>query len=172
MHVSITTPQPPRGTRRTALTRWGGKRTTVAVLVQVAALSALVLPVSVYASQTSRHKWWQDADVRTELGLTPQQSGELEQIFQSMMPRFKAAKEDLQREEKVLSRLVEESKDEVAVSQQIDRVEAARSELSKARTLMTFRMHRVLSPDQRARLKTVYERNSRARRERRKDEKN
>ena len=34
----------------------------------------------------------------------------------------------------------------------IDRVEAARSALAKTRTLMLYRMHRLLSPEQRVRL--------------------
>ena len=53
-------------------------------------------------------------------------------------------------EEHALSQLVADmSVEEGDVTRQVDRVEAVRSELSKTRLLMVFRMYRVLEPDQR-----------------------
>ena len=56
----------------------------------------------------------------------------------------------LNAEERTLSQLVADMNvEEIDVTRQIDRVEAARSELSKTRILMVFRMHRVLTATQR-----------------------
>ena len=57
-------------------------------------------------------------------------------------------------EERTLSRMIANMQvEEIDITRQIDRVEAARSELSKTRTLMVFRMYRVLNPAQRTALK-------------------
>ena len=56
----------------------------------------------------------------------------------------------LNAEERTLSRLVGDlDVEEIDVTRQIDRVEAARSEISKSRILMVFRMHRILTETQR-----------------------
>lgn len=108
------------------------------------------------------HKWWQSEEVKTELGLTAQQSGQIEEIFQGTLPRLRAAKEELDRHEKSLSKaLADPAASESQVTHQIDKVESARAELGKLRTLMLFRMHRVLSPEQREKLKAHYERRAR-----------
>jgi Spy/CpxP family protein refolding chaperone len=117
----------------------------------------------VSANQQRSHKWWMSDEGKAELGLTEQQSAEIEAIFQESLPRLRATKNELDREEQVLSGLIETSRDEAQVVQQIERVEAARSEMSKTRTLMLFRMHQVLSTQQRAKLKAMYERRDRDR---------
>ena len=56
----------------------------------------------------------------------------------------------LNAEERTLSQLVGDMDvEEIDVTRQIDRVEATRSELSKTRILMVFRMHRNLTQTQR-----------------------
>jgi Spy/CpxP family protein refolding chaperone len=103
-------------------------------------------------------RWWLAEDVKAQLGMTSQQSAQVEEIFQGTMPRLRDGKRELDRQERELSRLIAEgTADETMVAQQIDRVEAARADMSKTRTLMLFRMHRVLSPDQRARLKAIHD---------------
>ena len=60
----------------------------------------------------------------------------------------------LNAEERMLSQMIANMQvEEIDITRQIDRVEAARSELSKTRTLMVFRMYRVLDPTQRSALK-------------------
>jgi Spy/CpxP family protein refolding chaperone len=113
------------------------------------------------SGKPSHRKWWQSDDVRTQLGLTAQQSTQIEEIFQATLPKLRAAKEDLDRREAGLSRVLGDiAATEAQVAHYVDKVELARAELSKLRTLMLFRMHRVLSPEQRDRLKAV-ERSSR-----------
>lgn len=126
--------------------------------------TAVLTAAAATADQTRPHndparplKWWQADRFKAELGLTPQQSAAIEELFQSSLPRLRAAKEALDREEAELSTLIgAEEADESRVFTQIDRVEALRSELSKTRTLMLFRMRRILTPEQRVKLNTLH----------------
>ena len=98
-------------------------------------------------------KWWQSPVCKSRVGLTDAQTAEIERIFQSVRDELRAEKAELERQEAALSRLLEESNDdEAVVVRTVDRVEAARSALAKTRTLMLYRMHRLLSKEQRARL--------------------
>ena len=61
--------------------------------------------------------------------------------------------------EAVLSRTIQENTADVfTVSQQVDKVEAARSAYNKARTVMLYRMNLVLKPDQRIKVKAMNDR--------------
>lgn len=102
-------------------------------------------------------KFWQ-GESKTELGLTNQQSSEIEQIFRSTLPRLEAAKDRIDKLEATLSQTIKDNTAEIAVvAQQVDRLEAARADLSKTRTLMLYRMRGVLSAEQRAKLQTLWE---------------
>jgi Spy/CpxP family protein refolding chaperone len=117
-------------------------------------------------ARPERHKWWLSEQVKSEVGLTDQQSKEIEQIFQAVRPRLKAGWEELDRLEQEVSHLMTEGEsDEGRISTAIDRVEAARAALNKTRTLMLFRIYRVLSPEQRVKLKAFHERRDRERRQ-------
>ncbi len=108
-------------------------------------------------------KWWSSASGRAATGLTDAQSAEIERIFQSVLPELRAEKAELERQEQVLTRLLgTDSADEAVVIRTIDRVEAARSALAKTRTLMLYRMRRVLSPEQRVRLDDYHKHQERA----------
>ncbi len=108
--------------------------------------------------RSGRTKWWQSERFRQELALSADQSARIEEIFQATLPSLITAKAELDRVEGVLSDLVADATvDEARIGQQIDRVEKARSELSKIRTLMLFRMHRILTPEQRVKLKALHE---------------
>ncbi len=121
-------------------------------------LLALALSVGAGAAGTSEtgkpsSKWWQNPVCKTRVGLTNGQAAEIERIFQSVRVELRAEKAELEKQEAALSRLLTDSTaDEAVVVRTIDRVEAARSALAKTRTLMLYRMHRLLSPEQRVRL--------------------
>lgn len=114
------------------------------------------------AAPSPRPKWWQSSECRVEVGITDEQSSTIERIFQSVLPELRAEKAELERQETVLARLLkDESANEATVIRTIDRVEAARSALAKTRTLMLYRMHRVLSPEQRVRLDAYHQKQER-----------
>lgn len=96
------------------------------------------------------HRWWQSDEVKTLIELTDTQSAALDTIYRKTLPKQRESMRRLNAEEGILSQLVGDmAVEEIDVSRQVDRVESARSELSKTRILMVFRMHRVLTERQR-----------------------
>lgn len=146
--------------------------TALVLLPAVDATAAALFPSTDRTQPTrqgqehGRHKWWQDERFKAELGLTAQQAQEVEQIFQSALPRLRTGKQQLDQLEADLSKMIKDrSADEHTVAQQIERVEAARADLNKARTLMQYRMHRVLSADQNVKLHAIFDRERKDRKE-------
>lgn len=112
-----------------------------------------------------RWKWW--LYDRAELGITDLQSRDINQIFESNIPKLRETRQEMDRAEEELSRTIKEHKADIAqISLLVDRLEGARSQNSKIRTLMLYRMHLLLSADQRAKLEVLRARQEAARRER------
>ena len=99
-----------------------------------------------------RPKWWIDAKLRAELGITDQQSAALEAIWQKGLPMRIEGRERQEKLEATLSQMILTAVDEASFVAQLDKVEAARSESNKARLLMLYRMNRILRPEQRLKL--------------------
>jgi len=128
-----------------------------AVLVMVSAASS--------AQQRARYKWWQDAQTKQAIGLTDDQSTRVEAFFQETLPKLQALKKNIDALEAELSTMIRERRaDESTVAAKIDEVEDARCEANKARTLMLYRMHRVLSPEQDQKLKELHDKREQERR--------
>jgi Spy/CpxP family protein refolding chaperone len=107
-------------------------------------------------------KWWISEEGRREFGLSDAQSRDLEAVFQSVVPTLKAQKVDVDRYQKELSALLGDVKArEADVVMAVDRLEKAQSALSKTRTLMLFRMYRLLTPEQRAKVQAHYDQRAR-----------
>jgi Spy/CpxP family protein refolding chaperone len=120
-------------------------------------LSILVIVLlSVSPAVAQGFKWWQNENFRRELGLTPEQSARLEEIFQASQPTLRTQKQAFDRADAGLERLVETG-DEGAVIQQLNVVEAARAELNKSRTMMLLRMRRILTSDQRVKFTALHQ---------------
>ena len=110
-------------------------------------------------------KWWQDEKLKAELRLSAEQSTRIEDIFTASFAKMKEKVDELNRREEQLSNLI--SGNDVTEAQLIkeaDQVEALRSSLSKDRTLMLFRMRRVLSAEQRSKLVEIQKAQERDRR--------
>ena len=107
-------------------------------------------PVDAANQNGQRHGWWLSDEVRAHVELTDDQSARLDRIYKRALPKLRDSMRRLNAEEHTLSQLVADmGVEEIDVTRQVDRVEAVRSELSKTRLLMVFRMYRVLEPDQR-----------------------
>ena len=118
-----------------------------------------VLSFSAVASaQPLQWFWWKMEPTRNDLALTADQSTQIEAIFQEGIAQLQKQKDELDRLEGELSRLIETMADEAQVTQQIDRVEAVRSTLNKTRTLMLLHMRQVLKPEQRLKLNALRDR--------------
>jgi hypothetical protein len=113
-----------------------------------------------------RPKFWQDPKLRQELGISESQSAQIESIWSSSIPALRDAHKDLDGLEAILSRTIQENTADVfTVSQQVDKVEAARSAYNKLRTVMLYRMNLVLNQDQRIKVKAMNDRYEEQRRQ-------
>lgn len=112
-------------------------------------------------------KWWQSERFQRELTLTSEQVTRLEEIFQAKQPKLRRQKDTLDALEERLSKLVADARaSEADASALVDEVEAARSALSKSRTLMLFKMRRILTSDQHVKLTALHQQWERERRSR------
>src|SRR5262245_40223629 len=98
-------------------------------------------------------KWWIDPQLRAELGITDAQSAAVEDVWQKSVQKLRDGRAQLEKQEDLLSQMIKDDAAEAAVMAQIDRVENMRADLSKARALMIYRMNKVLTPEQRAKVK-------------------
>src|SRR5262245_35324703 len=127
-------------------------------------LSAVVLVagiagVDMRASQAQQpFFWWRSEEVKRELKLKADQAARIDKIFESTRPELRQEMDELTKYDAKFQKLLETSTDEALLARQIDRVETARANLNKTRSVMITRMRLVLSPEQRQRLKAVYER--------------
>ena len=116
--------------------------------------------------ERERWKWW--LYDRTELGINDQQSASINAIFESTLPKLRETRQELDRAEEEMARIIKEHKADLAVvSGQLDRLEGARSLHNKTRTLMLYRMHLLLSAEQRTKLEALRARRDAERRDRR-----
>ena len=113
--------------------------------------------------QAQGFKWWQNEPFQKRLGLTSDQSRRIEDVFQAALPNLRRAKQQLDSQEGELSKLVNGAAEDAALAQQVERVEAARSELNKTRTLMLLRIRRILTADQRVKLDAIHKERERER---------
>lgn len=133
----------------------------------------LVLSLVVQAAPTPAlaqgfsFKWWQTERFQKELALTTGQVTRIEGIYQTTEPMLRAQKQAIDRREEKLSKVIQDPKsDEAALLQATDHLEAARNEMSRTRTLMLFRIRRVLTDEQNVKINAMHARD-RAEREKR-----
>jgi Spy/CpxP family protein refolding chaperone len=103
-------------------------------------------------------KWWIDPQLRAELGVTDAQSAAVEEVWQKSLPLLRDRRGQLEKQEDTLSQMIAAEAAEPAIIAQIDKIENMRAELAKGRTLMIYRMNKVLRPEQRAKVKAMMER--------------
>lgn len=115
-------------------------------------------------SQERRAPWWRDAAVQKELDLSSRQIAKVEKIWTTNFPQLRELHKQLDVLEAETNRLIRENTaDEKVLAQQLDRMESVRSQLSKSRTLVLYRMHQALTPEQYRKLSDI---NDRRRKER------
>ncbi len=112
-----------------------------------------------------RVPWWKAPDTRAELGISDKQSKDIDDIFQETLPGLRAAKDELDKLDEAVTKLMKEgTADASVVARQVAQAEQARASLTTKRTVMLYRMHRLLSPEQRAKLDAMFERREAERR--------
>ena len=104
-----------------------------------------------------RLPWWKSPDTRAELGISEKQSKEIGDIFQETVPGLRAAKEELDKLDDAVAKLIKEGTADIAVvARKVGEAEQARANLTTKRTVMLYRMHRLLTPEQRAKLDAMF----------------
>ena len=124
----------------------------------------LALAGPAQAQSPSPFAWWKSEQFRKDLGLTREQCARIDKVFEAAVPRLRQSKQELDREEAYLSRLIEADAGEAQVANQLDKVEAIRGNLNKMRTLMLLHQRELLSTEQRVKFKTLHEQWERDRR--------
>ena len=115
-------------------------------------------PKAAEAAAKAKAKWWRNEELRAEFAITDAQSAELDRIFHTFYASLKSGMEDVDRYHKDVSKIMSEgSSSEVDVLHAIDKLEAAKASLARTRMLMLYRMYRVLSPEQRVKVKKYQE---------------
>lgn len=128
------------------------KRVMLVVLLAVVAGGAA--HVTAQTSPPRRGKWWQEDDVQQQLGLSSQQVDALEKIFQEKLQDRIRLREELDAlQARWQDMLTRGDVDDAEAIRMIDRVEQARMRRNTARTLVILQMYRVLTPEQRTKLR-------------------
>ena len=135
---------------------------------RVLAAALLLMPVTpAFAQQTAPPAygqppqpfvWWKSEPFRKELGITTEQAARIDKVWETTRPELRQEWDELSRLEAKLSRMIQADMDEAALSRQIDRVETARANTNKTRSLMLVQMRKALRPDQRTKLDAMHAR--------------
>jgi Spy/CpxP family protein refolding chaperone len=102
--------------------------------------------------------WWKSEAFKRELKLSVEQINRIDRIWEAARPELRQEFEELSRLEDKFSRLLQSDADEAMLSRQIDRVETARANANKTRSLMLVQMRKVLTPEQRVSLDAIHAR--------------
>jgi Spy/CpxP family protein refolding chaperone len=116
-------------------------------------LAAFLAAPATRAAGLPEGKWWKNPSVTAELGLSPDQSVEIEKVFVRTRPKLIDLRADLEKKQLDLQVAMEDkTASRSAVEKKIESVENARAALQKTRALMILDMKQVLKPDQWERL--------------------
>ena len=116
------------------------------------------VPTQPFGPQPVAFAWWKNEAFRKELGLTADQCARVDKIWESTRPELRQEWDELYRMEDKLSHLIQVDADEATLARQIDRVETARANTNKTRSMMLVQMLKALTPDQRSRFNALYAR--------------
>jgi Spy/CpxP family protein refolding chaperone len=130
------------------------RQSWVCRLVPLVFVLALAAPVH---GQSFGFAWWKDPQFQRELALSTDQSARIDAIFQAAISQLRPKKEELDKQEDLLSQQIASGADEALVTRQVEKVEAIRSQMNKMRTLMLLKERQILSPDQRVKLNKLHE---------------
>ena len=115
-------------------------------------------PDSRHDSQ-DRRPWWKNPRDMAEIGLTAEQSKQIDKIFWSEIEKMKPMRRlivELERGVDATSRA--NTADIAAYARQVEYVERKRAELNTARTVMLYRMRRVLNAEQNVKFQAMNDR--------------
>jgi Spy/CpxP family protein refolding chaperone len=125
-------------------------------------LACVVLAVAAAAALPAQDldgKWWKNSQIAEQVGLTPEQTDQIEKIFVRTRPMLIDLRADLEKKQFALQQALE---DKAAARPELERkmeaVEDSRLELQKTRARMLLDIRQVLKPGQWRRLTQMRQR--------------
>ena len=116
-------------------------------------LAFVTLCLSVYVSaepQSMRYKWWLSSDIQKQLHLTAEQVRKIDEIYEATLPARRAQRRELDALDRQLDALLDRAAaEDTDAAALIKRVEAAHARRNVARTMMLYKMRKVLTVEQR-----------------------
>ena len=103
-----------------------------------------------------RPHWWSDPQLRQQLAVTDLQSKQVEEIWQKTLPELRKYRDQLMLLDEQVSKMVQDGAPEASVIALVDQTENTRAQANKARTVMIYRMFKLLTPEQRAKVAAMY----------------
>jgi Spy/CpxP family protein refolding chaperone len=114
---------------------------------------------------SDRRPWWKNPKDMAEIGLTAEQSKTIDDIFHSEIEKMKPLREAINKLEPPLNETIRANTTDVSVvAKQVEKIERMRAELNTLRTVMLYRMRRVLNSDQNAKVQAMWDRREAERR--------
>ena len=106
-----------------------------------------------------RRPWWKNPKDMTEIGLTADQSAEIDRIFHAEIAKMRPLRETVNNLERALDETMRANTADIdAFARQVNKIESKRAELNSMRTVMLYRMRRVLNADQNAKFQAMLDR--------------
>jgi Spy/CpxP family protein refolding chaperone len=107
----------------------------------------------------SRSKWWNDAEVQKELGLTADKAKRIDDFFEKRSKDMKPWVDRWQHEREVLDAMTRAATvDEATYALQVQEVQSLGARLGESRTMMLYRIYRELQPEQYKKLQEIFAR--------------
>jgi Spy/CpxP family protein refolding chaperone len=104
-------------------------------------------------------KWWNDASVQKELGLSAEKIKDIDAFYEKRSKDLKPMADELERQRLELDNMTKAGvTDESVYALQVLRVESLGARLRESRTMMLYRMYRSLQPDQYRKLQDLLDR--------------
>lgn len=112
-----------------------------------------------------RRPWWKNPKDMAEIGLTSEQSTTIDRIFHDEIEKMKPLRQTVNELERALDETMRANTADIsAFSRQVQKIEGKRAELNTMRTVMLYRMRRVLNAEQNAKLLAMWDRQQAERR--------
>lgn len=106
-----------------------------------------------------RRPWWKNPTHIAEIGLTPAQSAEIDRIFTTEIERMKPMRAQITELERGVDATSRANTTDIeAYARQVRQVEHKRAELNTLRTVMLYRIRRVLNAEQNVKFQAMSDR--------------
>jgi hypothetical protein len=110
-------------------------------------------------SYGSPWEWWEDEAVKKELGLRPNQAADIDHIYARRVKDMGPVVQALVQEKAVLVKMIADRVvDDTQLDLELTKYDAMRLKLEASRTLMLYRISKVLDADQFAKLQAISDR--------------